>query len=174
LWELEILAKAKRFVSEVYLEEPDIIVNIDSSKIAIPCKNIFSEKGVEKVLSNAVSQIERSFDFGIVAINIDGLLPAHAVLRVRTFSELEDKLHLENIKFLARNERYFLKFFSKNRIIAVIVSISIIAEIEEETPQFNNSNQWAIWTVPNLDLKYKKQINDFSMKLACRLYEENS
>lgn len=112
-----------------------------------------------------MSQIENIFEFGIVAINIDDLLPADRVLNARTFNELGDKLHDQNMRFLKKHERHFLKYLSKSRIIAVIVSTSIVADIHDEAPKFNNANQWAIWTVPNLKLQHQKQINDFRQRI---------
>jgi hypothetical protein len=73
-WELEAFTKIKKAIDKTYLEEPDIVVNINQLSIAIPCKKTYSENGVPKVLSNAVAQIEKKHEFGIVAINIDDLL----------------------------------------------------------------------------------------------------
>lgn len=151
LWELEVWSKIKKVIPETHLNEPDVVVSSGKYQIAIPCKKIFSEKGVSKVLSNAVSQIESSHEFGIVAMNIDDLLPADVVLNARTFDELGDKLHSKNMQFLKRHERHFLKYLSESRIIAVIASTSIVVDIHDESPKFNNANQWAIWTVPNLN-----------------------
>lgn len=165
LWELEVWTKIKKSIPKTYLDEPDVVVHFEESHIAIPCKKIFSEKGVPKVLSNAVSQIENSFEFGIVAMNIDDLLPEESVLNARTFNELADKLHMANMIFLNTHERHFLKYFSKSRIIAVLVSTSIVSDIHYETPKYNNASQWAIWTVPDLKLQHKKQIYDFRQRV---------
>jgi len=165
LWELEVWTKIKKSIPDTHLEEPDVVVDFGKSKISIPCKKIFSEKGVSKVLSNAVSQIENSFEFGIVAMNIDDLLPANVVLNARTFNELADKLHAANMGFLSKHERHFLKYLSKSRIIAVIASTSIVSDIHDELPKFNNASQWAIWTVPNLKIQHQEQIDDFRQKV---------
>jgi len=98
-WELEAFTKLKKVIPETHLNEPDIVVDIDRFNIAIPCKKIFSEKGVPKVLSNAVSQIENEYEFGIVAINIDDLIPEGVLLKARTFQEAGDKLHARNMEF---------------------------------------------------------------------------
>ena len=118
------------------------------------------------MLSNAVSQIEKNnFQFGIVAINIDDLLPEKTVLNSKTFKESADKLHNFNLQFLNRHERYFLKYFSESRIIAAIISSSIISDIHYESPKFNNLHQWTMWTVPNLNSQHQNQIKEFSQKI---------
>lgn len=161
LWELEVCAKLRKSIPDTQLAEPDVLVNLQGQKIAIPCKKIFSEKGVSKVLSNAVSQFENAFAFGIVALNIDDLIPADVLLKARTFEELGDKLHRANMIFLANHERHFKKYLSKSRIIAVIASTSLIADILDESPKFNNALQWAIWTTPELLPQHANAIEVF-------------
>ena len=165
LWELEAFTKIKKVIPETYLSEPDIVVDIDRFSIAIPCKKTFSEKGVPKVLSNAVSQIENKHEFGIVAINIDDLIPGSVLLKARTFHEAGNKLHSQNMEFLARHERHFLKYLFASRIVAVIASTSMVTDILDESPKFNNFSQWAIWTIPGLKQDHKKAIDKFRRKV---------
>jgi len=165
LWELEAFTKIKKVLPNTYLEEPDIVVNLDRFSIAVPCKKIYSEKGVSKVLSNAVSQIENDHEFGIVAMNIDDLIPVSVLLKASTFQEAADKLHAQNMAFLKRHERHFLKYLTTSRIVAVIASTSMVTDIVDESPKFNNFSQWAIWTIPGLKAEHKKAIDGFRQKV---------
>ncbi|OAI23026.1 MULTISPECIES: hypothetical protein [Methylomonas] len=165
LWELEVFTQIRETISDTSLAEPDIVVSIQNQKIAIPCKKIYSEKGVSKVLSNAVYQFENIFDFGIVAMNIDDLIPENTLLQARTFEELGNKLHSNNMTFLANHERCFRKYLSKSRIIGVIVSTALVADIIEESPKFNNAHQWTIWTTPELLPNHAKAISFFREKV---------
>jgi hypothetical protein len=82
LWELELWSILKRSSFDAILEEPpDIVVRFADCRIGIACKKIYSERHVQNVLSQAVAQIEGDFDFGIVAINIDDLVPPNQILR---------------------------------------------------------------------------------------------
>ena len=161
LFELEVCAKLRKTVPDTQLAEPDVVVNLQGHKIAIPCKKIFSEKGVSKILSNAVAQFEKSFDFGIVAVNIDDLIPAEVTLQARTFKELSDKMHTVNMIFLTNHERHFNRYLSTSRIIGVIASNSLVADILDELPKFNNAVEWAIWTTPGLLPKHSTAIEVF-------------
>lgn len=161
LWELEVFTKIRKVIASTSLEEPDVVVDMNQMSIALPCKQIFSENGVPKVLSNAVSQIEKRHEFGIVAINIDNLIPEKVLLKARTFQEAGDRLHARNMEFLARHERHFLKYLSSSRIVAVLASTTLIADILDETPKFNNFSQWAIWTIPSLSATHKLAIDEF-------------
>jgi hypothetical protein len=165
LWELEAFSKIKNAIPSTYLEEPDIVVNIDQLSIAIPCKKTFSESGVPKVLSKAVSQIENNHEFGIVAMNIDDLVPEDVLLKARTFQEAGDKLYSKNMEFLQRHERHFKKYLSTSRIVAVIASTSMVTDILDESPKFNNYSQWAIWTIPDLKPEHEKAIDKFRTKV---------
>ena len=164
-WELEAFTKIKKVIPNTLLNEPDIVVDIGRYCIAIPCKKIFSEKGVPKVLSNAVSQIENQHEFGIVAINIDDLIPESVLLKAKTFQEAGNKLHAQNMDFLKQHERHFLKYLSASRIVAVIASTSMVADILDESPKFNNFSQWAIWTIPGLKSEHQKSIDEFRSKV---------
>ena len=165
LWELEAFTKIKKVIPGTILDEPDVVVNINQLSIALPCKKTFSEKGVSKVLSNAVSQIEKRHEFGIVAINIDDLIPESVLLKAKTFQEAGDKLYAHNMDFLGRHERHFLKYLSSSRIVAVLASTSVVTDILEETPKFNNFSQWAIWTIPGLKPEHKNAIDEFHNKV---------
>lgn len=44
LWELEAFNKIKHAIPETYLDEPDIVVDIDQFRIAVPCKKYFQKK----------------------------------------------------------------------------------------------------------------------------------
>ena len=81
-WELEVWLKLTRKLATVNLEEPpDIVIEFEGSRIGIACKKLYSEKHVQNVLSQAVHQIEDSFEVGIVALNLDDFTPANKVLK---------------------------------------------------------------------------------------------
>ncbi|CEP34098.1 MULTISPECIES: hypothetical protein [unclassified Halomonas] len=165
LWELEAFAKIKKVIPDTALDEPDVVVKLNQLNIGLSCKKIFSEKGVPKVLSNAVSQIEKRHEFGIVAMNIDDMIPDSVLLKASTFDEAGDKLHARNLDFLARHERHFNKYFMSSRIVGVLVSTSMITDILEESPKFNNFSQWAIWTVPDLKPEHAEAVNEFRHRI---------
>ena len=164
-WEMEAFTKIKKVIPATCLEEPDIVVTIGERSIAVPCKKIFSDKGVPKVLSNAVAQIKRGHEFGIVALNIDDQISGGVVLNASTFKEAAEKLHSRNLEFFARHERHLLKYLTASRIVAVIASTSVVADIHDETPKFNNFSQWTIWTIPDLKQEHKNAIDEFRQKV---------
>jgi hypothetical protein len=87
----------------VHLDDPpDVIVNYENSRIGIACKKLYSERHVQNVLSEAVGQIEGDFDFGIVGLNLDDLLPEGVVLKGSSTNAVAERL-LAQTTFFSRN-----------------------------------------------------------------------
>lgn len=168
-WELEVWSRLLRRNADAHLEDPpDVVVNYDNFCIGIACKKLYSERHVQNVLSEAVRQIERDFDFGIVGLNLDDLLPGDVVLkRDSTNAVAEGLLHANN-RFLHNHERHFRKYLAKGRLISAIVSTSILADVPAERPQFRNTYQWTVWTIPGLDARYQEPLNKFYRTVMSR------
>ncbi len=162
LWELELFTNIRDSISSTCIAEPDILIKYEDGDIGIPCKKISSENNIQKILSNAVKQIENnSCEFGIIAINLDDLLPEESILNKGHQTAATDYLYKHNTDFLNRHEHHFLKYFKSSRIIAVIVFTSVIVDIENESPKFNYAYQLTTWTIPDLKKKYKEKFNSF-------------
>ncbi len=161
LWELEVWSWLREKTENVELEEPDITVNYDGSFIGIACKKLYSEKNAHNIPYKKVKQIEKRHEFGIVAINIDNLLPENNIIQAENINAANEMLRKNNDKFLGEHSRYFEKYFSENRLIAAIVSTSAIVDIPSEKPQFRNMYQRVIWNVEGLSTKHKEQVDNF-------------
>ncbi len=161
LWELEVWSWLQEKTGNVELEEPDVTVNYDGSFIGIACKKLYSEKNAHNIPSKKVKQIEKRHEFGIVAINIDNLLPENNIIEAENINAASEMLHKNNDKFLGEHSRYFEKYFSENRLIAAIVSTSAIVDIPSEKPRFRNMYQRVIWNVEGLSTKHKEQVDNF-------------
>ena len=161
LWELEVWSWLREKTGNVELEEPDVTVNYDGSFIGIACKKLYSEKNAHNIPSKKVKQIEKRHEFGIVAINIDNLLPENNIIQAENINAANEMLRKNNDKFLGEHSRYFEKYFSENRLIAAIVSTSAIVDIPSEKPRFRNMYQRVIWNVEGLSTKHKEQVDNF-------------
>lgn len=160
-WEMEVWARLLRRNADAHLAEPDVVVNYDSSCLGIACKKIYSERHVQNVLSQAVRQIEKDFDFGIVALNLDDLLPGDTVLKRNSTNGVADILLRANSIFLQEHERHFRKYLSKGRLISAMVSTSVLADVPTERPRLRNTYQWTVWTMPGLGARYQEPLDKF-------------
>ena len=98
-------------------------------------------------------------------MNLDDLIPKDVLIKKRTFQEVSDDLHARNLSFFSRNEHHLQKYLSTSRIVAVVASTSVVADVVQERPKFNNFSQWTIWTIPNLNPLHKNVINEFRSKI---------
>jgi hypothetical protein len=136
LWELELLAILKNQGFSAELEEPpDIVVELGSARIGIACKKFYSTKHVQNVLSTAVSQIEGAFDYGILAVNIDELIPPAQIIKAPTTDELGRLLSRANVEFLGLHDRHFRKYLATGRLLGAMVSIGGIADVFQDNPR---------------------------------------
>jgi len=161
-WELEIWSRLRKKTKQVFLQEPpDIVVDFGDAHIGIACKKIYSERHVQNVLSEAVDQIEKISEFGIAAINIDELLPSKAILKSTSSRIVAERLHQHNAEFLHRHDRHFRKYLARGRLISAIISSSIISDVPNEKPRFNNAWQWTVWTISGLPEEHQLQLDRF-------------
>lgn len=161
LWELELWSiLQRRSFNSTLVDPPDITVEFEGAIVGISCKKFYSERNVEKVLSEAVAQIEATCDFGILAVNIDDLVPPDQILRAPTQQVMGQIIHELNVAFLRRHERHFKKYLASGRVLSVFVSTSLLADIATGT-RFNIAKQATIWTMPGLPPEKLKQLERF-------------
>lgn len=150
-WELELWSTLRRSCSSAFLQDPpDIVLDLRGGRLGISCKKLYSENNVEKVLSEAVSQVEDDFDVGVVAINLDDLTPPDTVLHAKNKTDMDRILGERTAEFLKCHERHFRKYLSSGRLVSVLVSVSVIAEVLDWKVRFNNASQSMAWTIPGL------------------------
>ena len=165
LWEIELWASLKRMGFNVSLDEPDINIIFGDSKISIACKKFYSEGHVQNVLSKAISQIEADSDIGIVAINLDDLVPEEVILKAPNQAVAAQVVNKFNEDFLKRHERHFQKYLTSGRIISALVSTAVLADFHQASTRFNNVRQATIWTIPGLPEKKDKILRKFYNQL---------
>ena len=162
LWELELLYVLRAHGIDAKLHEPpDIVATFKDKEIGIACKKVYSEKNFEKVLSNGVSQIEREYEYGIVAINIDDLAPPDSLFVAKSHKEMANEVSNLNLAFLKNHERHFRKYLSTGRILSSLVSTAVLADLQDERVRLNNGRQTSAWMIPGLPVKKTQVFNEF-------------
>jgi hypothetical protein len=152
LWELEAREMLrKRNPAATLQDPPDIILPLRGGVVGIACKKIYSEDNVEKTLSRAVAQVEGDFEVGVIAMNLDELLPGDQVLNARDRDEMLNSLQSHCAGFLSRHERHFRKYLASGRLVTAWATVSVIADVLNWKPRFNNATASTMWTIPGLD-----------------------
>lgn len=166
LWELDLWSVLlKRGFEANLVEPPDLVVQFQGSKIGIACKKFYSEFNVGKVLSQAVQQLEASCDCGIVALNLDDLTASRQILSASTVESMAKFLQDLNVAFLFRHKRPLLKYLKSQRILAVLVSTSVLADITKNKARLTESQQITVWGVPGLTSEKSHQLENFRNQL---------
>lgn len=164
LWELELWAgMRKRHAATELLDPPDIVLNLTGGRLAIACKRIYSERNLEKNLSEAVKQVEGEYDVGVVAMNVDSLIPPNTFLPARTERAMGKKLQSMNADFLKRHERYLAKYLRQGRLVCALSVINAIVHVEEWRVQLNTAMQATVWTIPGLQEKKAALLEEFRL-----------
>lgn len=161
-WEVELWSILRRGCPSASLQDPpDISLQLSGGTLGVSCKKIYSEKNVEKVLSEAVAQVEADFDVGVVALNLDDLTPPDTILRVRNKTEMDSFLQKHTDDFLARHERHFRKYLASGRLVSALVSVNVIAHVLDWKVQFNNTRSAVAWTIPGLAPEKEELLKQF-------------
>lgn len=162
LWELELWSILKRRDFDASLEEPpDIVVRFGDLKIGIACKKLYSNRHLQNVLSQAVAQIEPTFDFGIVAINLDDLVPSDSILRTPTQQAMSQYIDAWNSRFLNSHERHFRRYLADGRLISALVSTGALADVYRASTRLNYARQSTVWTISGLRPDKERALRKF-------------
>jgi hypothetical protein len=137
-------------------EPPDIIWHSDSTDSGIACKKIYSPDQVAKRVREAAGQIAKANLDGLIALNVDDLLPGQ-ILEVAHISQANSMLTQFNSIFLEQNQYHFIKHFTRGRIVGVMVSASAVARLEKHTLPIQLVNQKIFWTRPSIAAHKKAQ-----------------
>ena len=149
LWEGELLGMLRMCkLDAVMREPPDIVVTCLGEEIGIACKKLYSERNVEKVFSNGVRQLSGGFDHGMVAFNLDDLVPENFVLYESSETNAAERINVLNRKFIGYHARHFHKYLNSERVSAAFVSTSVPVNIGNDPQNLRNIRQSTVWTLP--------------------------
>lgn len=147
LWELDLYRRLKLGGSAVRFDEPDLVVSLGDTlgDYAVACKKIYSERNVAESFSDGCNQILTHGRPGIVAINLDDLLPEDSVWIEPNRSALQSRLEKWNETFIAKNKEHFSKPVERGDCDGVLVYTSLISHVPDMSPQINVTRSSAIW-----------------------------
>ena len=149
LWELELHRILSACGISTRFAEPDLMILLAGSDAGIACKKLYSEANVEKVLSIGIHQVEKNCSSGIVALDIEELLPENAILQVPNSAGMIARLNAHIDDFMQRHERHLRKYLEPGRAISVVVSCAALVDILDRTPRFYAARQTTMWNIPN-------------------------
>lgn len=166
LFELEFFASLRsRAPNSELRDPPDIVLPLSKGELGIACKKVYSERSVEKALSVAVSQV-KNFEIGVIALNIDEVIPGNHVVKARTLEEAKTILQRPLERFQITHARYLDKYLGDERIVAAAIEINSIVDAPSSVPRFNLSREVTLWTSRTLSTAKEALLEEFKMALA--------
>lgn len=151
LWEIALLATLRSLgIDTAFQEPPDIVASLCTGGLPIACKKIYSEAGVEAQLRKGVSQLARAGTGGLVALNIDDLVPEDVILRGESVAATGEFLSQRILEFIDTHRMVLQRYVHAGRCDGVLISISVLAGIALPTHRLNNYTETAIWTLDSI------------------------
>lgn len=166
LWELDLLHTLRRHgLTGKLIDPPDIMVDLAASPLPIACKKIYSEKGIEAQMRKGVKQLVGQGCGGLVALNIDDLVPDDTLLRSSDRHEASNFLNKFNHDFVERHRLTLQRFVEDGRCDGIFLSTSVLADLENSKPRFNLVTENMLWTLDSLDPQTQDRFAELRKKL---------
>lgn len=151
LWELELRDMLRRRGVEAELvDPPDIVATVAGFAVPIACKKIYSEKGVEAQVRKGVKQVEAHGVGGLVALNIDDLLPGDSILKRRNHISASTSLGVFVRQFIERHRFTLQRYVAEGRCDGIFISATCVCDLDEGAPRFSTVTDTTLWSLQNL------------------------
>jgi hypothetical protein len=145
LWELVLLSDLKNNGLAVTAAEPDILVDFGMGNYPIACKKIWSESGVAKRVSHAAKQLAPFNNGGVIALNLDDLVPVGKVVSVPTKAYVKDVMTKFNLDFVERHRDVLQNAVKDGKCDGFIISTTAFAVLWEEKTSAYLASQTSLW-----------------------------
>ncbi len=145
LWELELLTLFRRCGINARSAEPDILLNIEGDNYALACKKVYSVRGIEAQVRKGTKQISKSGYPGLVALNIDELVPADSILECVTLASGMEHLAIFVRNFVNAQRQSLERFIQEGRCDGIMFTVSCPLGTENSLPRFLNARSSLIW-----------------------------
>lgn len=145
LWEVVLLAELRQRGLRAWAGEPDIMVDFGSGDYPIACKKIWSENNVENQIKKGGKQLAPFGNGGIVALNLDDLIPAGHLVRQPDMAAATDFMSEFNLAFVERHRGVLQRAIVNGRCDGFIISTTANALLTDEETQFNLVSQTSLW-----------------------------
>ena len=150
LWELSLLTTLlRKQISAELVDPPDIVVELQMGSYAIACKKIYEPKSLFSRLRDGAKQIRKSGYPGVIALNIDDLLPGDHILTSQSPKVALDILSRETKSFFQENFAAFDRVREKSCLDGVLISASTISDITETSTRLNLTTSFNFYPFRN-------------------------
>ena len=159
LWEIDLARLLKRkSISTIHKDPPDLIADFGFGPYPIACKKVYSERGIESQVRSGAKQLQRYGRPGLVAINLDDLAPANALMQSQNQVGASDFIAKLNKEIIDRHKARLQRFIVDGRCDGILVSTTTLADIVDSTTRFNTHTQTTLWTLDSIGAEQRERI----------------
>lgn len=146
LWEIVLLAHLRRLgVAARFEDPPDIVATLDSADYPIACKKVWKETGIKDHIRKAGQQLRRFRNGGVIALNLDDLVPQGRLLCLDDRESAGQFLDRFNLAFIERHRDVLQQAVMNGCCDGVWVSVCTATDLTGEATRFNLFTQTCIW-----------------------------
>lgn len=147
LWELVLQAQLMTSGLAVRAAEPDLLVDIGSGPYPVACKKIWSLDNLQKQIKQGCKQLGPFRHYGVIALNLDDLVPVGQVVAQPTKDQAMSFLSKFNMTFIEKHQRLLEQAVTASRCDGFIVSTAAAAILSEEETPLYLATQYTLWHV---------------------------
>lgn len=146
-FEIELVDYLLRHGMKAIMAEPDILLKLDSFDYPVACKKINSLSNLKGQLREGVRQLRPFGGAGLIALNVDFLVPENSILVRDTATEANAELIARIDGFREENRRVLEKPVAQKACDGILFSVSAVTHVEQMRPQVNYYTQTDVWSL---------------------------
>lgn len=160
LWELELAEILRRKGNQVnHIDPPDLICSVSFGPYPIACKKIYSIKNIESQVRKGARQLADYGLPGIVALNLDDLVPASSILQSSSHEDASACLGDLNRDFLDRHKHKMHRFIRDGRCDGVLLATTAFVDIPSSQIRSHTITATTLWTI-NFDERAQVRLDE--------------
>ncbi len=165
-FEIELADYLLRHGMKAILAEPDILLKLDTGDYPVACKKINSRANLGGQLRNAVRQLRPFGGAGLIALNVDLLVPENSILVKDTAAEANAELIALIDGFRESNRFVLQKPIAEKTSDGILFSITAVTHVEQMRPQVSYYTQTDIWSLRDANAEGQLRAFAFAQTLG--------
>lgn len=157
LWEIELLARLRARGVRAWLAEPDIVAEFGGVPYPIACKKIYSAARFADAVRSGVGQLAQFGGIGLVAINIDDLIPSTVTIHAATTAmELSNRLNTFLRSILDAESSLTRRLVAEHRCDGFLLSATVLSQIKAGRAGLNIQTEDALFDLGADDRQHQR------------------
>lgn len=146
-FEIELADYLLRHGIEAVLAEPDILLELETGDYPVACKKINSVANLEGQLRKGVRQLRPFGGAGLIALNVDLLVPENNILVKDTAAQANAQLIALIDGFREANRFVLQRPVAEKGCDGILFSITAMTHVDQMRPQLSYYTQTDFWTL---------------------------